>query len=132
MKEFSIKLTVDPELVSNAYQHVHHADALRLLERARMSFLNAIGYSQEAMYQRGIFLVIASISVQYKRELKAGTLEVFCENPRIDGRSVLVDQRIINEKGKLAVVATIESMMLDTAIGRAIIPPPDFAQAFCE
>jgi YbgC/YbaW family acyl-CoA thioester hydrolase len=132
MREFSIKLTVDAALVSNAYKHVHHADTLRFLEQARMAYMKAIDFSQESLFERGIFLVIASITVQYKREIKGGTLQVFCENPRLKGRGIVLEQRILNEDGKLAVTATVESMMLDTAIGRAIFPPADFVRAFSE
>ena len=127
---FEIECEVGQDLVSSAYRHVHHAALLRFLETARSRFHEEIGFPNEAFLAKQLFVVISGLKVAYKREVTAGKIRVTCEAPRIEGRLVIVDQRILNARGKVAVEAVVELQFLSGATRRAVPPPEDFARAF--
>lgn len=123
---------VTAEDVEPVYNHVNHAQALRLMELARLAYLEAIGIPNEALIARGLFIVIAEISVVYKRELFAGPIVVTCESPRIEGKSMLLHQRIVNERGKVCVEASYDLRFLSGETKRSVLPPSDFAPRFLD
>ena len=127
---FEIQYEVTSEQIIPPYNHVHHAEALRFLESARLAFLEQIGFPNDDFLGQGLFLVITSIAVKYKRELVAGPIRVTCESPRIEGKLVIMEQRIFNAKGKAAIEAALEFQFLDGALKRAVTPPLDFQRAF--
>lgn len=119
----------DSDLVER-YDHVHHAHCLRLLELARLRYLEAIGFPNDALMDKGLFLVITSITIDYKREILRGPHRITCEEPLLDGKAVILRQRVINGRGKDAVTATVSSMFMSAETRRAIQTPDDFAAAF--
>ena len=128
---FELPYTIGADEIEAEYHHVHHAQSLRLLERARLAFMEAIECPNEAFIKEDLFLVITSIEIQYKRELFEGDVVVTCEAPRIVGKKVIVDQRIINPKGKTAIEAVVTSMFMNGSLRRAVLPPEKFQTAFC-
>lgn len=126
---FEIQLTIGEADLSPAYNHVHHAHTLVLMEKARLRFLESLGFPSEEYQKRGLFWVIASISVDYKREIKAGPIRITCENVLIQEKSLILDQRVFNERDKLAVEATAHSMLLAQATGRSAPIPAEFQLA---
>ncbi len=126
---FHHPLEIDIGLVDRVYKHVHHADILKLLETARLEMLKAIGKPSEYYLNQGLFLVIAKIEVEYLREVKGGRLAVICEDIEIKGKSILIGQKLLNERGKIAVRAKVESVFLSGSLQRAIVPPGDFLEA---
>jgi YbgC/YbaW family acyl-CoA thioester hydrolase len=127
---FSLDLTLDPDWIVPAYHHVHHGRALFLLELGRLALLESIGMPNEALMQRGQALVITKVAASYKREVKGESVTVTCDRAGLDGRALVVHQRILNEKGKEAVEAVIESVFMDTDTRRGIAPPDDFLRAY--
>jgi YbgC/YbaW family acyl-CoA thioester hydrolase len=128
---FEIQCDVLPEQVGPPYNHVHHATLIRFFETARVRYLEQIGFPNEGFHAQQLFLVITAIDVKYKREVVPGKITITCENPRIDAKTVVVEQRIINSKGKVAVEAVVESQFLSGVTKRAVKPPEDFARLFC-
>jgi YbgC/YbaW family acyl-CoA thioester hydrolase len=126
---FSKAYSVDATQLQSDYKHVHHAEILKFLERARLDFLIAIDCPNEDFIRRGLFLVISRIDVQYKREVLAGSVEVRCSSVTLEGKKVIILQELINPNGKLAVLARVESQFLSRAVGRAVLPPEDFVSA---
>ena len=127
---FTMEVTVGPELVTSPYNHLHHARALSFLEEARVGFLKELGYPLEGFLNQQLFLVVTGIKIAYKREIGVGAYTVTCGSPRIFGKAASVEQKILNAKGKEAVVATVEFMCLSGATKRAIALPEGVAQAF--
>ena len=127
---FEMQYTIPPELVDNDYKHVHHADSLKILEQARLKYLEAIGFPNEKLIAEGMFLVVSSCSVRYKRELFAEKVRITCENPAIERRSMSLDQIIYKESGKPAVLASVHFMCMDGASKRGVVPPQEFLRAF--
>jgi len=127
---YSILHTVKVDDLDPLYRHIHHAESLKLLEKARLSLLSAVGYSAESLIERGLFPVIASIDVRYLREVTAGTFTVTCERFAVKNRSLLIFQKLVNDKGKSAVQATVTSMLFSKQTGRAVAPEPQFAKLF--
>lgn len=111
------------------YFHVHHARSLLFLEQARVRFMQDIGCPHPSLIAQGIFSVVASLSIRYKRELLAGEIKVTCEDLKIEGRSLVVRQRIFNQKGKEVIDAQVEIMFLRSVTKRAGEVPEKIVEA---
>ena len=114
------------------YQHVNHVDGIRLLECARADYIKSLGFPLEAILARGLLLVVKELSAKYLREIKAGQIAVSCGNCRLDGKDLLITQKITNEKGKLAITADIRLACVDAKLRRAVDAPADFLAAFID
>ncbi len=123
---FSLPHVIDASLIESRYRHVHHADALKLLEMARLKLLEHVGYPNDWFMERQLFLVISKISVVYKRELFAGPVTITCDSARLEGKALIIPQRILNDKGKVAVEAMAESMAMNGETKRAVPYPEEF------
>jgi acyl-CoA thioesterase FadM len=89
-----------------------------------------MGMPNDALMQRGQVLVITKVEAAYKREVKGESVTVTCDKARLDGRGLVIHQRILNEKGKAAVEAVIESVFMDMNTKRGMFPPEDFLKAY--
>lgn len=127
---FELKITVSSEDCEPHYNHVNHAHALTFLERARLSFLDDMGFPNKGFMEKGLFLVISAIEVRYRREIFEGEIVVTCDEGWIEDRSVFVRQRILNDMGKVCIEATVESKFMSGESKRSVPPPADFAAAF--
>lgn len=127
---FSITVDLTDQWVTPVYDHVHHGRCFDLFEQARIELLKAIGFPNDMLLGQGKALVIAKVEAAYKREVKKGVVSVTCEDMTIDGRTLLVHQRILNARGKVAVDARIESVFMDMDTRRGMDVPGDFAIAF--
>lgn len=116
--------------IEPVYDHMHHARALLFLERGRLDFLSAINCPNDDLIRQGLFLVITRMELAFKREIRRGEIEVACLNPRIEEKKVILDQHIINERGRLALEAAVECMFLSREAGRAVFPPQFFCERF--
>ena len=126
---FEFVLSVPSSDIESVYRHVHHAQTLRYLELGRLELLKSIGVPNESLTSRGLFLVITSLNVQYKREVFAGEIRVTVENARVSEKALLLDQKLYNDRGKLAVEATVELKCLSSATKRAVEPPVELLKA---
>jgi acyl-CoA thioesterase FadM len=118
--------------LTQPYNHLHHADILKLLELTRLHFLVQIGQPLDGFLSLGLFWVIANLEVRYMREVQAGTISITCEKPKCTDKKLLMPQRIMNAKGKLAVDAEITLMLYCSNKKRAIGIPADVRAAFLE
>lgn len=123
-------LTEEITEIDPIYHHLHHADVLKILERARISFVASIGYPVESFIERNQYLVIFEIGVKYLREVRLGQYQVTVEDCSISGKMLKCKQRIINSKGKDAVEATVSIMLLDGNLKRSVLPDSDFINSF--
>lgn len=114
-----MEITVTPEMLDNEYQHLHHARILELLEKARVKYLADAGASMESLISEGIFPVVTDIHVQYRREVRAGVMIVSCKPKEVSERKLVVEQTLINERGKLAVTADVTCMFIYRDMGKA-------------
>lgn len=128
MLEFSYEVSAQD--VENPYHHLHHADCLKFLERGRLDALCRVGHASEDYLKQEIYLVISSISVQYLREVLQGTIRVVVENPKIVGKALIIDQRLFNQRNKLAISAQVQSVFMDGRTRRAMQPPEAFVDSF--
>jgi len=128
--EFAIPITIDDSVIVSRYDHVHHATILTLLEEARVELLRAIGTPNDAMLDEGLALVIARIDIKYLREVRRGEIQATCLNGRIEGRFITVHQRILNDRGKTAVEAKVDSIFMSTESRRALDIPEGFMERF--
>jgi YbgC/YbaW family acyl-CoA thioester hydrolase len=128
----SIKVDIDDTWVEPVYEHVHHGRCLSLFEQARCALLEHIGFPNEALLQEGKVLVITSVQATYKREVKRGVATITCDRVDLDGRTLVIYQRLLNERGKVAVEARIESVFMDNATRRGMNPPDDFLEGFLQ
>jgi acyl-CoA thioesterase FadM len=126
---FSLQIEIPPELIAPVYDHVHHGNAFFFLEQGRVALMDQLGVPCQGYLDRGLGLVIGSVQAHYKRELKGGRITVTCDRLEVQGRSIIIYQRILNSKGKTAVEAVIESVFMDIQARRGISPPEEFLEA---
>jgi YbgC/YbaW family acyl-CoA thioester hydrolase len=127
---FSIQVELDDEWVAPVYEHVHHGRCFFLLEQARVAYMAHIGFPNDVLLARGHAAVITAVAAQYKREVKRGTVTVTCEDLAVEGKTLIIGQKILNERGKVAVEARIESVFMDMNTRRGMMPPEGFIEAF--
>jgi YbgC/YbaW family acyl-CoA thioester hydrolase len=111
------------------YNHLNHASILTLLEKARLDYLISVGFPNEVLHQKGIFLVIAHIDVHYKREVFSGENIVTIDNVTTAGKQMLMTQRALNPKGKECVSAKYDFRVLSAELRKSIEIPADLAKA---
>ena len=127
---FEARFEITAADLETPYDHVHHGEALRFLERGRLEYLKACEIDYEALLAEGLFLVVTDIRAKYKRELKPGPITVTCERPAVERKVLSLHQRVLNEKGKVAVEVEISFQMLSGALRRSIVPPAEFVAKF--
>jgi YbgC/YbaW family acyl-CoA thioester hydrolase len=127
---FSLTISLVGDWIEPVYDHVHHGRTFFLLEQARIALLESMGMPNEALMRRGQVLVITKVESTYKREVKGESVTVTCDKASLQGRGLVIHQRILNEKGKVAVEAVIESVFMDTNTKRGMSPPEDFLKAY--
>lgn len=120
---FSISYTVHEKEITPPYNHVHHGDALKILEKARAEFLASAGASLESLMEEGILLVITNVNATYLREVRPGELTATCEAPHLEDKTIILHQRLINLKGKDMIRAQVSSQCLSIERRRAVYPP---------
>ena len=126
---FQIDLTINNSDLEPGYNHVNHALSLTFMEKGRLKFLESIGFPNEGFYSNGIFLVVTNIQVRYLREVFAETVNVTVDSAEIDGKDLILTQRILNKKNKECVTAVITFRFVDGARKRSIPVPNDFFNA---
>lgn len=127
---FSLDLRIPAEMLQSRYVHLHHAQALNFLEKGRIGLLESIGQPIDRLLEAGIGLVITRIDIQYRRELRSEAITVTCDEGAIEDRSLRISQRILNSKGKEAVVATVWSAVMSLETRRGLEVPPELRTAF--
>lgn len=126
----SINIDIDDNWITPVYEHVHHGRCFSLFEEARVELLRVIGFPNEQLLDEGKVLVITKVSAEYKREVKRGLVQVTCDRVELRDRVLIIHQRILNQIGKVAVQATVESMFMNKTTRRGMSPPEDFLRAF--
>lgn len=126
---FTLHIDVTDQDIEPLYNHVHHANALKFLEKARLGFLAAIGCPNDQYIAQGLYLVISHISINYLREIKSGRITVSCTDVSCNKKKIQINQEVVNERGRLAIKAVVESQFLSAQHGRAILPPETFLKA---
>ena len=129
-KVFELNYEVGDSELEKVYKHVNHADALMFLEKARLALLEHIGCSSPSLIAEGILPVITHIDVNYKREIFKGPQILTCEDGLLEGKSMVLTQRVLNERRKEAVVARVWSMFIGAEIRRAVPIPDRLVSAF--
>lgn len=126
---FSFSIAVDDEWISPVFDHVHHGKILSMFEAARLGLVESIGLSNHDLMRQGNLIVVTGVSVAYKREVRRGKVVVTCDSVLIDGRTIRIAQRILNEHAKIAVEAQVSLMFMDTVARRCAAIPDDFRTA---
>jgi acyl-CoA thioesterase FadM len=62
--------------------------------------------------------------------VKRGRVTVTCDDVTVEGKTLIIGQKILNERGKVAVEARIESVFMDMNTRRGMMPPEGFIEAF--
>jgi acyl-CoA thioesterase FadM len=126
---FSLSILVDDQWISPVYDHVHHGKMLSMFELARLGLVESIGFPNDELIKQGKLLVVTSVNVAYKREVKRGVVAVTCDDVLIEDRTIRIGQRIVNERKKVAVEAEVSLMFMDPVARRGADIPDDFRAA---
>ena len=111
------------------YKHVHHATIVKLLEKARVDFLDYINQPLDSFIKNNLFIVLSNINVEFLRELVAGAVIITCEDISIKSRQILIKQRIIDQHDKEIVNALIDLRIISRELGRSITIPKELKEA---
>jgi len=126
---FSIDFNIDQSWIASEYSHVHHGRILSIFEQARGEFVASIGFPNDQLMREGKVLVITAVAAVYKREAKLGMVKVTCDSIDIEGRTIKMHQRILNDRDKVVVEGTFSLMFMDPSTRRGMDLPEDFVQA---
>lgn len=129
MKSYISKQIITHEMTNNAYKHLHHAEIIKLFEKARTEFFESLGFTLESFEKQGLLFVVAKISVEYKREVQEGEVQVTCSHFSIIGKNMEFTQELYNHREKLAVVAKVTLAVLSRQVGRSILVPGEVKAA---
>lgn len=127
---FSITVEIDDAWIEPVYDHVHHGRSLSLFEQARCALLEHIGFPNDKLLAEGKALVITKVTASYKREIKRGIATVTCDRAEVRDWTLVIQQTLLNERGKPAVELVIESVFMDVKSRRGMEPPLEFLKAF--
>jgi acyl-CoA thioesterase FadM len=106
---FEMTYVIPTEMLESQYQHLHHADVMRVLEKARVQFLAELGLPQEELLRQDCFLVLQGCEVRFLREIKSETLRCTVEVVSLEGTSGFrLKQEILKAPKRLAVQAFFE------------------------
>ena len=124
-RRFEMQYEIHPEMLEAQYQHLHHADVLRVLEQARVQFLADLGLPQEELLEKDCFLVLAKSEIQFFREIKADSLRCRVKLLAFQGESGFsVEQEIFKFPTRLAVRASFELVAM-SGVTRRRRPLPE-------
>ena len=124
--------TITEAELEPGYNHLNHAAILTLLERGRLDFLIDVGFPNEELHTRDLFLVIAHIDIHYKREIFSGENTVTVDAVLCEGKQMTIKQRVMNAKGKECVQATYDFRALSGTIKRSIVIPDELSCAMTQ
>ena len=126
---YQMQYEVKESDIQPVYCHVNHARIVTFMETARLGMLESIGFPNDRLIEMGFASVIVRLEIDYKRAVKQGPVTFTCEDMRVEGKTLLLRQRIINDRGKDAVVAEAQLKFLSPTLKRAVPPPPEFCEA---
>jgi len=126
---FSITVELGDTWIDPIYHHLHHARCFFLLEQARTAFLKALGVPNDRLLDEGKVFVITKVEVEFKREVKRGSVAVTCDRVEVGGRTVTFFQRIVNEREKTAVEGQIHLVCMSAETRRGIDVPREVVEA---
>lgn len=106
---FEMKCEITADMLESEYQHLHHADVMRVLEKVRVQFLAELGLPQEELLRQDCFLVLQGCEVRFLREIKSESLRCTVELMSLEGSSGFrLKQEILKAPKRLAVQAFFE------------------------
>jgi YbgC/YbaW family acyl-CoA thioester hydrolase len=126
---FSITVELGDTWIDPVYQHVHHARCFSLLEQARIAFLEAVGVPNDRLLNEGKVFVITKVEVEFKREVRRGSVAVTCDRVEVEGRTVTFFQRIVNDREKTAVEGRIHLVCMSAETRRGMDVPSEVVEA---
>ena len=102
------------------YGHVNNARYLELLEEARWQYLEA-GMDLSYWEERGLGFVVVSVTINFRRPASPGvTLEILSQTTKLEGRSGVIHQDVINRQtGKAVADADVTFAVINLKTGRA-------------
>lgn len=125
----AIPYPVEEKDLENIYNHVSHGRSIGFLEKARLDFLEELGFGEVWWRERYILLVVVEVQAYYHRELKQTPLFATIDNVWFEENEIVVTQRLFTHTKKLAVSATVHSACLHAEKKRAVEPPSLFVEA---
>ncbi len=118
---FKINVSITEQDLIAPYNHVHHAQILHFVERARTEWIASLGFPMEYWFSVGIFPVVRAMSIEYLREVKLGEHQISCHCLELARRNLFIHQEILNDQGKVLVTAEVNLMFIDVKTGRGAV-----------
>lgn len=114
----------------DVFGHVNNANYLRILEKARWSFINQNDYGLKRIQEEKQGPVLLEVNLQFRRELKAlDHILVLSQCQKIETKFMTVKQIIIREDLKLAAEAKFLIGFFNLESRKLILPPENWLDA---
>lgn len=125
---YSISIEINQEALEPRYRHLHHAEIVKLLERARLSLLADAGFSEQRLISEGVLPVVRSVNLKFRSEVRSGIYQLSCDAVTVDRDLIFISQRISQDR-EVCVRGQVTSVFISAKTRRVIAPPPGFIDA---
>ncbi len=116
----------------DTFGHVNNATYLELYEEARWDFITKNGLGLKEIMETKVGPVLLDLNLTFKAELKNREKIKIISEGRKEMRNkyvMILDQKIINESGKVASTLTISVGLMDLNLRKLISPTVEWRNA---
>ncbi|WP_445385240.1 acyl-CoA thioesterase [Robiginitalea sp. IMCC44478] len=103
---------------------VYHGNYPQYLEMGRVEWLRSLGISYKSMEEKGCFLPVVSLQINYKKSARYDELlTVTTRLRKLPGARITFDYEIHSEEGSILAVASTDLVFMDREKNRPIRCP---------
>lgn len=111
---------------------VYNANYLRFMERARTEWLRSLGVEQDALLARGVAFVVRHIDIGFVSAARFNALlDVKTQLQQLKRASLIFEQQIVDQTGRLIVQATVTIACVRTDVMKPMAIPSDITGVIC-
>lgn len=126
---YKLDILLEPAVLNNPYKHLAHWGAMEQMEHARRRLYQDAGSPLTGWVEKGLFLVVAGLNVQFLREIKEANIRFFAERFWVEDRRFFLAHGLELASGKTALKVSGEFAFLSSELKRATVPPQEFCDA---
>ncbi len=130
-KVFSYDVVIRESLI-DSFGHMNNAKYLELFEEARWEIINTRGFSVSEIMKNGQGPVVLEVNLRFAKEIKLRqkiTIRSEVEESASQGKTMTMNQTMLNEKGEPCCVARFVFGLFDLKARKLISPTPEWSRA---
>lgn len=126
---YTTELKLPPEAIENPYKHLPHWGAMEQLEAGRRRLYEDAGSPLNGWVERGLFLVVAGLSIEFLREIKELEIKFFALKSWSEDKRFFLEHGLLLANEKTAIKVTGSFAFLSSELKRAVAPPAEFCSS---